>query len=234
MANLVRFIWVVSLSLTIVGLAYSYFSDQTHEVDSKIQSDVTPNVLGFLQSDPNQPTVAGHVKGSNPSLDTTTPSNDLISDVELLVQIEQALPNNRYWLMASPTEDESLVEDRAFEKRVREKRYGEIMAGYASQHDIDEHFADVRATSIDFIEFSEYVLANYSTLLGPQNLQMHRLSVELHQSRLADLADQKAAAYAAMEEANVNTLSWQTDPAAYEAKLATEREAAMSNLFIQD
>jgi hypothetical protein len=234
MANLVRFIWVVSLSLTIVGLAYSYFADQTHEVDSKIHGDVTPNVLGFLQSGSDQQTVAANVKVSNPSLVTAVPSNDLISDVELLVQIEQALPNNRYWLMASPTEDESLIEARAFEKRVREKRYGEIMAGYASQHDIDEHFADVRATSIDFIEFSEYVLENYANALGPQNLQMHRLSVELHQSRLADLEDQKSAAYAAMDEAKLNTLAWQTDPAAYEAKLALEREAAMANLVVQE
>lgn len=157
-------------------------------------------------------------------------SLNIISDLDLLAELEQALPNNRYWALAAPTDIEAIKADRSEIEDEHRQRYALIENGYATELDIKQHFDYISETSQDFIEFSEYVISNYSEQLAPQNLQMHRLSIELHQSRLRGIDDQMAKAYSKLEHVNASAQLWTDDPEMYLTKLNEERERALLSL----
>ena len=232
MVILLRVLWVSCFCYTIVSALYWQWPDERVEGSISKTKD-TDSQVALIQplntESKDVPTTEREVitewyaaKGTN----LVAP----MSDTEFLAELELALPNNSYWLLAAPTEDGALLESRIDGENEREKRAGLIQAGLASETDIVNHFEFLRQTSEDFIVFSEFVINHYANHLPEHAIQMHKLSIKLHRSRLADMTDQKAQAFSVLERNLQRKQAWLEDPVAFEKKLAAERDAAMASL----
>ncbi len=103
------------------------------------------------------------------------------------------LPDNLYWTLGAPTEDENALRARSDRARQINELFGKVQSTTASEEEIQQYYAERRRVSDDYIQFAELVLAEYRDQLPEDQIGLYELSVQLHRARLEeiprDLAD---------------------------------------------
>lgn len=96
-------------------------------------------------------------------------------------------PDNRYWTLGAPTSDPVVAKARA-ERAERDNRaLGRIQANEASPDEIHAYYAERRATSHDYLQIAETVLAEQGAALPERDHGMFELTVNLHRARLQQI-----------------------------------------------
>jgi hypothetical protein len=162
-----------------------------------------PNVEPVVPGTPQGP--AGSSSGTVPESDP----GDLASAWESvdLEQIRRVMPDNTYWRMSAPTDDERVIREREEERARWNEAYGKVLSGTASVEEIQAYYAHRERLSADYVEFVSYLLDHHAGDLSDQDIGLLELARRLHLARLAgypketqralDLKDEKDAARAA-------------------------------------
>ncbi|MEM6732266.1 MAG: hypothetical protein AAF658_11975 [Myxococcota bacterium] len=112
-----------------------------------------------------------------------------------LDKIREELPDNLYWMLGVPTENEAILERRKRWKDHDATLKGRVTSGTAAREEIDEYFARRERMSRDFVTFATRVLERYGDELPEQELGLYGLSVRMHVTRLEELPKERVRAY---------------------------------------
>ena len=104
-----------------------------------------------------------------------------------LDELRRRLPDNLYWTLGAPTQDEAVLRRRSEHDRLSNELYGKVQSNTASEEEIGRYYDDRRRVSEDYIEFAERVLADYGSQLPEEHRGMYELSIKLHRGRLAQI-----------------------------------------------
>jgi hypothetical protein len=128
-----------------------------------------------LQATPNAPPV--------PSPPLESPAAYPVN----LEELRRRLPENLYWTLGAPTDDQAVLRQRAERARQTNELYGKVLSTTASEEEIGRYYAERRRVSEDYIQFSELVLAEYRDRLPDEQIGLYELSIKLHRARLAEI-----------------------------------------------
>ena len=139
---------------------------------------------------PDAPDAAMAPEASEPSEALGTPpapESDLASAWESvdMDEIRRAMPENTYWRMSAPTQDERVIRDREEERARWNLEYGKVLSGNASEEEIRAYYAHRQRLSADYVEFTSYVLDHHGDDLSEQDIGLLELARRLHLERLA-------------------------------------------------
>lgn len=95
-------------------------------------------------------------------------------------------PDNLYWELAVPADDEDVLRARAAEKKRRNEQYGRVLASTATVAEIEDYYAYRQKLSEDYIEVSQLILDAHGDSLSDRDVGLLELSISLHTSRLAE------------------------------------------------
>jgi hypothetical protein len=104
-----------------------------------------------------------------------------------LDQLRRRLPDNLYWTLGAPTQDEAVLSKRREHDRQSNELYGKVLSTTATEEEIRRYYEDRRRVSEDYMEFAARVLADYGSQLPEEQRGMYELSIELHRARLAQI-----------------------------------------------
>ncbi|SRR6266545_416082 len=104
-----------------------------------------------------------------------------------LEELRRRLPDNLYWTLGAPTDDEGVLRQRAERARQTNELYGKVLSTTATEAEIARYYAERRRVSEDYIQFAELVLAHHRDQLPADQIGLYELSIKLHRARLADI-----------------------------------------------
>jgi hypothetical protein len=125
-----------------------------------------------------------------------------------LAKLREQLPDNRYWQDAAPTQDPALLRERAEASRRWNTLFGKVQAGEATEAEVREYYAYRRQLSEDYIALSLKLLENGGEQLAEREQALHKLNIQLHRARLADLPGQERDALARREAQEQRRQAW--------------------------
>ena len=129
--------------------------------------------------------------------------------------VKEALPDNTYWTMSSPTKDPAVIEWRRQERDRWNAEYGKVLSNTATDAEIDEYYARRQQLSEDYLEFVVYVLEHYGYEIPKRDVALLKLAAEMHHARLEEIPRQITEAkqrHAAHEQARQ---AWLADQKAF-------------------
>ncbi len=112
-----------------------------------------------------------------------------------LAKIQEALPDNLYWKMASPTRDPKIQEEREAERAHWNVEYGKVLSNTATDEEIDAYYAQRQRLSEDYLAFIVYLMENYGYEIPRRDVALLKLAGEMHHERLEELPRQIAEAH---------------------------------------
>ena len=101
-----------------------------------------------------------------------------------LDELRRRIPDNLYWTLGAPTEDEKVLRQREERASQSNVLYGKVLATEATEQEIRQYYADRQRVSQDYIEFAELALAQYRDQLPPDQISLYELSIKLNRARL--------------------------------------------------
>lgn len=104
-----------------------------------------------------------------------------------LDELRRRLPDNLYWALGAPTDDEAVLGKRREHDRESNELYGKVLSTTATEEEIRRYYEDRRRVSEDYMQFAARVLADYGSQLPEEQRGMYELSIELHRARLAQI-----------------------------------------------
>ena len=235
----------VGLSLAVAGL---FTLQALSPKDGSEQLQTTKeNATEQASIASNSETIPGH---NNDLLSQLSEGKDLLStltDSELLDKLEfddralswakvdldairDEIPDNLYWEMAAPTQDEALKAHREERREALKQQANLISAKHATEEQIREYFAYQNQLSNDYVEFSTILLNKHRNDMDETDVSMQTLALQMHLSRLQEIPGKLAQALKNREEFVATKNEWLANKDAYETKLRLEREAALKEL----
>lgn len=115
-------------------------------------------------------------------------------------EVRRALPDNLYWEMAVPTQDLREIDRRAEERARWNEEYGRILAGDANEEEIQAYYDHRTRLSSDYVEFVDYLLANYGDRIPERDVGLLKLASRLHLARLEEIPRKRQQAIDRMQE----------------------------------
>jgi len=101
--------------------------------------------------------------------------------------VRAAMPDNLYWKMSSPTQDEAVIAERAAERDRWNVEYGKVLSGTGTAAEVRAYY-DHRAKLFgDYVEFTSYLLDHYEATLPAQDVRMLKLARGLSLARLEEM-----------------------------------------------
>lgn len=108
--------------------------------------------------------------------------------------LRKRMPDNRYWTLGAPTKDPALLRMRDERKKADNALLGKILSTGATEHEIDEYYAERQRVSEDYMKFAAQVLADYRDQLPEEHVGLYELTIRLHRGRLDQIPRDKGAA----------------------------------------
>jgi hypothetical protein len=136
--------------------------------------------------------------------------------------VRDALPDNLYWQMSAPSDDEDLLQWREEERASWNREYGKVLSGNATEEEIDDYYAHRERVSLDAIEFASYLLDHYRDTLPERDVGLLELAVKLHHARLQELPRRQAEALERKQRQDILRELWRADEKAFEEALPSE------------
>ena len=118
-------------------------------------------------------------------------------------------PENLYWLMAVPTDDPELLEQRRIAKEQRNAQYGKVLASTASIEEIEDYYAYRRKLSEDYVEIAQLILDQHGEELSERDAGLFELTIAMHSARLAQMPTERREALRRKSEYDQVKQAWQ-------------------------
>ncbi len=134
-----------------------------------------------------------------------------------LEALRREMPDNLYWEMGAPTDDPRLIEERARERARWNEAWGRVLAGQASEQEIEDYFAHRQRLSTDYIAFASTLLERHGEVLPERDAAMLELVVSMHHKRLQELPRTMAEALERQQEQEALREAWLRDEARFAA-----------------
>jgi hypothetical protein len=134
-----------------------------------------------------------------------------------LEEVRRALPENTFWEMSAPTQDERILRDRQEERERWNVEYGKVLSGTASEEEIRAYYAHRQRLSADYVEFTGYVLDRYRSKLSEQDVTLLELARTLHLKRLEGYPQELQRGFDRKREQDAAKERWQADEADFGA-----------------
>jgi hypothetical protein len=132
-------------------------------------------------------------------------------------EIRRAMPENTFWKMSAPTQDERVIREREEERARWNAEYGKVLSGNASEAEILAYYAHRQRLSADYVEFTSYVLDQHGDDLSDQDIGLLELARRLHLARLAEYPKQTQRAFKRKAELDAAREAWRRDEAEFGA-----------------
>lgn len=117
-----------------------------------------------------------------------------------LEAVREAMPNNRYWKLAVPTDDAALLREREeFRARLNEQ-YGKVQSNTATESEVRDYYEQRRRISADYVEFTTHLLEHYREAIPERDVGLLELARELHLARLEEIPQKLSRALERREE----------------------------------
>jgi len=141
-------------------------------------------------------------------------------------ELRDEMPDNLYWELASPTQDEQLLEYRKETKAYWEKEWGQINSNNAPEEKIRAYYAHQHKVSTDYVLFSNRMLEKYHTVLPEKDVGFQKLARNLNLAKLEELPRKLARSLELREQHVKRREEWLADKETFEANLQAEKEDA--------
>ena len=112
-----------------------------------------------------------------------------------LAELEARLPDNSYWRLSSPTEDPLLLQQREVWRAETNRAYGRIVAGEATEAEIEAYYAEVTRVSADYVALATLILEEYGDRLPERDRGLFELGAKMHAGRLTEVPRRLAEAH---------------------------------------
>ena len=132
-----------------------------------------------------------------------------------LAEVRRALPDNAYWQMGAPTQDEAEIERRARERDRWNVEYGKVLSGTGTEEEIRAYYDQRARVSGDYVEFTTYLLDHYGDVLHPRDVQLLKLARQLHLARLEEIPRGLETALQRKAEQDEARARWQAEERAF-------------------
>ncbi len=137
-------------------------------------------------------------------------------------EIRRVMPENTFWKMAAPTQDERVIREREEERARWNVEYGKVLSGNASEAEILAYYAHRQRLSADYVEFTSYVLDHHGDDLSEQDIGLLELARRLHLARLAEYPKETQRAFERRVKQNEVREAWRRDEADFGAMAPPE------------
>jgi len=138
-------------------------------------------------------------------------------------------PDSLYWLMAMPTDDPELLEQRREAKRRRNEQYGRVLSSTASVEEIHDYFAYRRKLSEDYIEVVQLILDEHGDDLSDRDTGLFEFTIAMHTARLAELPTKLDDALRRKSEYDEVKKAWQAQQRAEADRSGSDTENSPSS-----
>ena len=128
-----------------------------------------------------------------------------------LREAQAVMPDNLYWQQGAPTKDPAVLEAREQEKKRRNEEYGRVLAGDASEEEVNAYYDYRERLSTDYLEFAEWMNNRYGDKISDEFRGMLELSIKLHKTRLAQIPQDRADALARSREREKIREDWRRE-----------------------
>jgi hypothetical protein len=130
--------------------------------------------------------------------------------------VREALPNNLYWELGAPTQDQRVVDERERERERQNAAWGKVLSNTATEEEIRAYYARRQRVSADYVEFASYLLQHYGETLPERDVGLLELAIELHLARLEEYPRQIEEAIQRHEAHEAARQAWLEEQAAFE------------------
>jgi hypothetical protein len=134
-----------------------------------------------------------------------------------LEEVRAALPRNRYFEMAIPTEDLRVIQQREDERARWNVEYGKVLSGTGSEPEIQAYYEHRQRLSADYVEFVSYLLDHYGDRIPERDVGLLELARRLHLARLQEIPRQIQVALDRKRAQDEARAAWLADEAAFDA-----------------
>jgi hypothetical protein len=132
-------------------------------------------------------------------------------------EVRNAMPDNLYWKLSSPTNDPKVIEERDAERKRWNDEYGKILSGTASEEEIRAFYDHRARVSGDYVEFVTYLLDHYEEQLPERDVGLLHLARRLHLARLEEIPRKIEEALERKRQQDEAREAWLKDQAQFEA-----------------
>jgi len=140
-----------------------------------------------------------------------------------LDDVREQLPDNLYWKMSQPTEDEELIDWRAQERARWNEDFGKVLSGNATPEEVNGYFDMRERISEDAVLFSDHLIQEYREVLPERDLGMLHLARRLHMARLQEFPRKRVEALERSLRQDELRAQWLADEEAFESALEEDR-----------
>lgn len=144
-----------------------------------------------------------------------------------LVSLQNEMPDNLYWLLASPTNDALVQEQRKEIKEFWKQQYAKVLSNNATETEIRAYYEHRHQVSTDYIVFATTLLNRHSKDLPERDYHFQILARNIHLAQLEELPRKLQNALDNRDAFESRRSEWLADKSAYETQLHAEREEAL-------
>lgn len=147
-----------------------------------------------------------------------------------MTEIRANTPDNLFWVMAAPSADDFVLEQRKEKRASLKNTETKMMARHASETEIHDYYAYQMQLSEDYIEVITLLLNKYSNVIPEEDYSGQTLARSMHLRKLQELPQQMSRALDLRKDFVSMRELWLSDKDAYRAKLQAEADAANKEL----
>jgi hypothetical protein len=147
-----------------------------------------------------------------------------------LEALQSDMPDNLYWLLAAPTSDSVVQEQRKEIKEFWQQQYAKVLSNQATEEEIRAYYEHRNQVSTDYIKFSTSLLNRHSKDLPERDYHFQVLARNIHLVQLEELPKKLQKALENRADFQKRRNEWLADKTAYESQLQAEREEALRAL----
>jgi hypothetical protein len=204
----------------------------TRERDTAAINDTLPRAEAPRPPDRSKPSRGGRVAARTPVVEippAAEPAGDPAGEVDDqdaiaaawasidLDAVRQAMPDNLYFQLAAPTQDEAVLAERAAERERWNAAYGKILSGTGSEDEIRAYYDQRARLSTDYVEFTTYLLDHHRDTLPERDTALLELARRMHAARLEEIPRKIEEAFARKRQQDEARAAWLADEAEFGA-----------------
>ena len=125
-----------------------------------------------------------------------------------LDEVRRAMPDNLYFKLSAPTQDETVEAERAAERARWNVLYGKMLSGTGTGDEIRSYYDQRARLSSDYLEFTTYLLDHYRDTLPERDVGLLELARRLHAARLQEIPRQVEEAFARKRRQDEARAAW--------------------------
>ncbi len=237
------FIGATTVSLSLIALnvfleqgpsttpVQSEVSSQTQTEQLEVGEDLPIKTNAYQRDLLSKELTGGEMLPHNPLEQSFSESDHAFAWAKVdLGALRNEMPDNLYWVLAAPTSDEVVREQRKELKEYWQQQYAKVLSNTATETEIRAYFEHRHQVSSDYIKFATSLLNRHSTDLPERDYHFQVLARNLHLAQLEELPKKLQNALENKARFEQRRNEWLADKSAYEAQLQSEREEALRAL----